>query len=162
TWGEYNRYENDLFEKKPIYTPVIQPELYELVKQARELEKKYGQFSTPYTFRSIAYCANCNMQLKTRDDSPATSKAKRKYQRYKCPNCNQKVEKNAIHTAINKAFNKHWIVSLKAMEEMGLKKLKEMKKVLEEELDNLNTSEELLKYNEAIIPSLELHSSIEK
>src|SRR5690606_35807548 len=39
-WGEYNKYQDDLFEKKPIYTPVIEPELHELVKQAKGLEKE--------------------------------------------------------------------------------------------------------------------------
>ncbi|QQZ09414.1 recombinase family protein [Heyndrickxia vini] len=161
-WGEYNKYQDDLFEKKPIYTPVIVPELHELVEQAKGLEKKHGQFSTPYTFRSIAYCENCKVQLKTRDDGPKKTKAKRKYQNYICPNCKQKAELSAIHAAVNQVFTKHWAISLSKMEQIGLNKLKEMEKILEKELDKLNTSYELLKYNESMIPSLELKSSINK
>jgi site-specific DNA recombinase len=161
-WGEYNKFQDDLFEKKPIYTPVIKPELHELVKQAKGLERQHGQFSTPYTFRSIAYCENCKVQLKTRDDGPKKTKAKRKYQNYKCPNCEQKAELSAIHDAVYKVFTKHWAISLNKMEQMGLNKLKEWEKILEKELEKLNASDELLKYNESMIPSLELNSSIYK
>ena len=161
-WGEYNKYHDDLFKKKPIYNPIIESELHELVKQAKGLEKQHGQFSTPYTFRSVAYCELCNVQLKTRDDSPKKSKAKRKYQNYVCPNCKQKAELSAIHAAVYEVFTKHWAISLNKMEQMGLNKLKEMEKTLEKELGKLSASEELLKYNESMIPSLELNSSINK
>lgn len=48
------------------------------------------------------------------------------------------------------------------MEQAGLEKLKEMKKVIEKELDQLKVREDMLKYNESFIPSLETPSSIAK
>ena len=161
-WGENRKYQDNLFEKKSIYSPVIDTELYELLKQAKGLEKQYGQFRTPYTFRSITYCDKCNVQLKTRDDSPKKGKAKRKYQKYICPNCKQKMDLESLHAAIKKVFMKNWSLSFRTMEKMGFDKLKDMEKVLNTELDLLKGKDELFKYNESMIPSLNLHASIQK
>ncbi|MEC1526086.1 recombinase family protein [Neobacillus niacini] len=149
-------------QKNIIKNPVIEPELYELVLQAKDLEKKFGQFSTAFTFRSIAYCMKCNVPLKTRNDTPSKATSPRKYQNYFCPNCNQKANLNRVHTVVNDNFFKHWAVALRSMEQAGLQKLKEMKKVIEKELDRLKVREDMLKYNESFIPSLETPSSIEK
>lgn len=48
------------------------------------------------------------------------------------------------------------------MEQLGLNRLKEMKVVLKKELKMLNTREEMLKYNESMMPDLELPSSFNK
>lgn len=152
-WGaEHNLFEN----------PIIEPELYELVLQAKDLEKKFGQFSTAYTLRSIAYCKKCDVELKTRNDSPSKDKTSQTYRKYYCPSCNQKADINSIHAAVNENFFKHWAVALRSMEKVGLDKLRKMKKVIEKELDQLKAREEMLKYNEAFIPSIDHSSSFEK
>lgn len=153
TWGS---------EKNLFQNPIIEPELYELVMQAKDLVKKFGQFSTVYTFRSIAYCKKCDIPLKTRNDTPSKEKSTQTYRNYYCPNCGQKADRNSIHTLVNNSFSKHWLAALGSMNKMGLEKLMEMKKVMEKELDQLKVREEIFKYNQSMIPSLELPSSLEK
>lgn len=162
-WGIKSESPNSLLENKSVYSsPIIDWELQELVKQAKDLEKKFGQFSTPYTFRSITYCMLCDVPLKTRNSTPGKEIAKRKYRTYYCPNCKQKADINDIHSIINTCFSNQWAPALNKMEQLGVVRLKEMKKVLEKELDSLNMREEMLKYNERMIPSLKLPSSIKK
>ncbi|MGD6874220.1 recombinase family protein [Sutcliffiella horikoshii] len=158
-WGIKSETPNNLFENKAVYAdPIISWELHELVNQARELERKFGQFSTPYTFRSISQCMKCNIDLVTKDFTPG--KAKRKYRSYYCPGCKQKAEIEDIHSTIFQCFSTQWAPAIKQMERFGKIKLTEMKKELERELKSINSKEELLKYNEGMIPSMGLSSSI--
>jgi site-specific DNA recombinase len=60
------------------------------------MKKKFGKHDTPYLLRRLIHCRRCNTLLQPKDQSPA--KSKNKYMYYCCPDCQQKVALQTVHT----------------------------------------------------------------
>lgn len=92
--------DSNLFTLEDSHTPIIGPTILHLRKQANSLKKTYGKMNTPFYFRELLKCKNCNVILTAKDNSPK-GKSKQ-YLIYKCSNCKQFISIHLIHEAVFK------------------------------------------------------------
>jgi len=91
--------------------PIISKEDWELCWklycERRERKVPPKQYKTSYLFANIAICKECNVKLKSKDQTSAGNNGKKYGKRiYFCPNCRLKIEADSFHPyTIDKILN---------------------------------------------------------
>lgn len=137
--------EHDLFLDNHV--PLISELFWNLAHQSIQLHKEHGKNNnTPFILRDIIFCKSCNIQLKTKDNSPANSKVR--YLVYLCPNCKKKIKIEDIHKEIFRDTFKKWTINMTVSKKKILQKISDKKKRIINYSKDLKDQMTKLKLNE--------------
>lgn len=109
-----------LFTSKKAHQPIIGSTILYLSKQNTALKKTFSKMDTPFFFRDLLECTQCNSNLIAKDHSPK-GKSK-KYLSYKCGVCKKTINIEIVHTAVFKELT----LNISAQNEVLIKKARSM------------------------------------
>ncbi|QCR33724.1 recombinase family protein [Lysinibacillus sp. SGAir0095] len=145
----------DLF--KNVHSPIISPTVFHLLKQIKDLKKRYGTMSTPYYLRSIIKCKSCNAYLTAKDQSPKGRRGD--YKIYKCTTCNNSVSIIPVHQTVLCDIQKKWSNQLNTFSVTSREQLNHWIAKLSKTKDTLKQQRKLVLLNEKM-PADEISSEV--
>ncbi|MEH7239431.1 recombinase family protein [Bacillus sp. JJ1562] len=125
--GEYDLILNN-------HEPIVNPLLWHLAHQTIEIHKKNGgNNDTPFVFRNLLYCSNCQKQLHTKDYSTKL----KEYRYYICKGCNCKVTVQEVHEELFKHLGQSISMKASSIKEQVQKTFKKREELILKHLQDL-------------------------